>query len=320
MPAANANLLLVEDDVQLRILFTAILMHSGYRVRVAADGFSALTEVRAEMPDVILSDLYMLGMSGFELLSVIRRRFPQIIVVAMSSAFSGGEIPTGVAADAFYQKATSIVDLLNIVQETLSAGGSQLVRRLGQSTPIWVATHPARSADDDTLAPSQVTVPGERARNCSPSDLATTIAREVTSVSTPVTTVAALGGRWAQNSCSRPSNTGLSKTAARSKARLALRAEGPETARSAQPAQTCAFRRTCPPWDCDPRDVMSDDAHIRADTSSDSAISVSEEAQIDRSRVICALSELSVFLGCASRGRVAEVDGRGVSLSINHLE
>jgi len=151
MPATKANLLLVEDDVQLRILFTAILMHSGYRVRVAADGFSALTEVRAEMPDVILSDLYMLGMSGFELLSVIRRRFPQIIVVAMSSAFSGGEIPTGVAADAFYQKATSIVDLLNIVQETLSAGDSQLVRRLGQSTPIWVATHPARSADDDCV-------------------------------------------------------------------------------------------------------------------------------------------------------------------------
>ena len=154
---------------------------------------------------------------------------------------------------------------------------------------------PARSADGEAFAPSQVTVLGERARNCSPSDLETTIARGVTSASTPVTTVAALGGRWAQNSCSRPSNRGLSNTAARSKARLAYRVEGPETATSAQPAQTCAFRRTCPPWDCDPRDVMSDDGHIRADTSSDSAISVSEEARIDRSRAICALSELPVF-------------------------
>ena len=61
---------------------------------------------------------------------------------------------------------------------------------------------PARSADGEAFAPSQVIVLGERARNCSPSDLETTIARGVTSVSTPVTTVAALGGRWAQNSCS----------------------------------------------------------------------------------------------------------------------
>src|ERR1700689_1785804 len=93
MPAHNNNLLIVEDDIQLRALLTAILPQSGYRVRAAEDGFSALTEMRAEMPDLILSDLYMLGMSGFELLSVIRRRFPEVTVIAMSSAFSAGQIP-----------------------------------------------------------------------------------------------------------------------------------------------------------------------------------------------------------------------------------
>ena len=54
---------------------------------------------------------------------------------------------------------------------------------------------PARSADGETFAPSQVTVLGERAMNWSPSGLATTMARGVTSASTPVTTVAARGGR-----------------------------------------------------------------------------------------------------------------------------
>ena len=200
---------------------------------------------------------------------------------------------------------------------TLAAGPRPAAPAVGRARPPEISRcvrrrtmtgSPARSADGETLAPSQVTVLGERAMNWSPSGRATTIARGVTSASTPVTTVAARGGRWAQNSCSRPSKTGLSKTAARSKARRAYRVVGPESVRSAQPAQTCAFRRTCPPWDCDPREVMSDDAHIRADTSSDSAISVSEEAQIDRSRAICALSELPVFRWCASRGRVAEVD------------
>ena len=43
----------------------------------------------------------MLDMSGFELLSVIRRRFPKVTAIAMSSAFSDGVTPAGVAADAF---------------------------------------------------------------------------------------------------------------------------------------------------------------------------------------------------------------------------
>jgi len=78
------NILVAEDDIQLRDLLTAILTHAGYRVRVAEDGFSALMHIRADKPDIILSDLYMLGMSGFELLSVVRRRFPEVAVIAMS--------------------------------------------------------------------------------------------------------------------------------------------------------------------------------------------------------------------------------------------
>lgn len=145
MPMRKNNLLIVEDDSQLRILLTAILTQSGYRVRAAEDGFSALTEIRAEMPDLILSDLYMLGMSGFELLSIVRRRYPEITVIAMSSAFSGGDIPAGVAADAFYQKATGIVELLTLLNEILSCSDLHMPQRFRGSTPIWIATHPPRS-------------------------------------------------------------------------------------------------------------------------------------------------------------------------------
>ena len=54
-----------------------VLTEIGYRVRSAEDGFSALREMRHEVPDILLSDLNMPGMSGFELLSVVRRRFPR---------------------------------------------------------------------------------------------------------------------------------------------------------------------------------------------------------------------------------------------------
>jgi DNA-binding NarL/FixJ family response regulator len=55
-------------------------------------------------------------MSGFELLPVVRQRFPMTRVVAMSSAFSGNEVQAGVAADAFYPKASDVTGLLKIIE------------------------------------------------------------------------------------------------------------------------------------------------------------------------------------------------------------
>ena len=151
MPAEKNKLLIVEDDAQLRILLTAILTQSGYNVRSAQDGFAALAEMRIEMPDLILSDLYMPGMSGFELLSVVRRRFPAVPVIAMSSAFSGGGIPAGVAADVFYQKATGIVSLLRMVEEMASPEAASLAPRRNDALPIWIATHPPKSGAEEKI-------------------------------------------------------------------------------------------------------------------------------------------------------------------------
>ena len=75
MPNAKVKLLVVDDDVSLLMLLSQIFTESGYSVRSAEDGFSALAEIRNEIPNIILSDLNMPGMSGFEFLSVVRRRF-----------------------------------------------------------------------------------------------------------------------------------------------------------------------------------------------------------------------------------------------------
>ena len=116
MATRKPTILIVEDDVPLRILLSAILTQSGYSVRSAKNGFAALAEMRVELPDILLSDLYMDGMSGFELLSVVRRRFPEMRVVAMSGAFATGDLPPGIAADAYYAKATSVMELLRIIE------------------------------------------------------------------------------------------------------------------------------------------------------------------------------------------------------------
>lgn len=91
MPAAHNTVLIVDDKECVRSALSLTLAELGYSVRTAVDGFSALREIREAMPDILLSDLNMPGMSGFELLLVVRRRYPAIQVVAMSGAFSGSE-------------------------------------------------------------------------------------------------------------------------------------------------------------------------------------------------------------------------------------
>lgn len=116
MPATQETLLIVDDEPSVRLSLSNILTEVGYSVRSAEDGLCALREIRNEVPRLLLSDLNMPNMSGFELLSVIRRRFPAIRTIAMSGSFSGNEAPSGVAADAYYQKGSSITALMRIME------------------------------------------------------------------------------------------------------------------------------------------------------------------------------------------------------------
>jgi CheY-like chemotaxis protein len=116
MPATQATLLIVDDDSSVRHTLSNVLAEVGYSVRTAEDGLSALHEIRNEIPGLLLSDLNMPRMSGFELFSIVRRRFPEIRTIAMSGSFTGSEAPSGVAVDGFYQKGSSIVALLRIME------------------------------------------------------------------------------------------------------------------------------------------------------------------------------------------------------------
>jgi hypothetical protein len=136
MPDATVNLLVVDDDAALRMSLSHIFAAFGHRVRCAADGFSALAELRVEIPDIILSDLNMPGMSGFEFLSVVRRRFPTIKVIAMSSAFPG--VPFGVAADAFYEKGSNLGSLLQIMKGMTIPTAPPSRKHGSVPAPIWV--------------------------------------------------------------------------------------------------------------------------------------------------------------------------------------
>lgn len=141
MPNLKAKLLIVDDEPSTRELLSQIFTGLGHPVRAAEDGFSALERMREEVPDILLSDLNMPRMSGFELLSVVRRRMPNIYVIATSGAFSGDKVPHGIAADAFHEKATGLQGLFEMMK---TAAQPEHDVRVGSnaSTPIWIS--PAR--------------------------------------------------------------------------------------------------------------------------------------------------------------------------------
>jgi len=138
LPTGKVHLLIVDDEPTTRLLMSQIFTNLGHSVRSAEDGFSALAEIRHQLPDILLSDLNMPGMSGFELLSVVRRRFPQMGVIAMSGAFSGDAVQPGVAADAFYEKASRLHVLLELVNSMLAPGPQLARRHSADPSPIWI--------------------------------------------------------------------------------------------------------------------------------------------------------------------------------------
>lgn len=98
------RILIVDDEAALRDVGKLLLEAQGYEVICAEDGFEGLAALKQSLPDLIISDLRMPNMNGFEFLSVVRRRFPIIPVIVISGEFSGVSVPESVLADAFFSK------------------------------------------------------------------------------------------------------------------------------------------------------------------------------------------------------------------------
>jgi CheY-like chemotaxis protein len=134
------RILIVDDDAVFCEIADELFSSLGYTVRCADDGFEALAMMKQALPDIIICDLNLPKMSGFELLSIIRRRFPQIPVIAMSGEYMGPDFPTGLITDAYLQKGGehSPEVLVAKIRELLEH--SPLRANIVQSSnaPVWI--------------------------------------------------------------------------------------------------------------------------------------------------------------------------------------
>src|SRR5579859_1473448 len=141
MPQPSKHeILIVDDEAVVRDTLAMLLQASGYDVSTAVNGFDALLQLKRKVPAIVLSDLNMPQMSGFEFLSIVRRRFPKISVIAMSGAYhSSDAVPGGVIADAFYSKGQSNPEVLLLtVAELIRTHAAHAVAHERESAPVWI--------------------------------------------------------------------------------------------------------------------------------------------------------------------------------------
>ncbi len=120
-----AKLLLVEDDMALRDIYSTRFLAEGYEVTTASDGEQALTVAVKEKPDLILLDIMMPKISGFDVLDILRTtpetKNAKIIIMTALSQPADVEKGKTLGADEYLVK--SQVTLTDVVDKVKSVLG-----------------------------------------------------------------------------------------------------------------------------------------------------------------------------------------------------
>jgi len=155
-----AKILLVEDDNNLREIYEARLQAEGYDIVSARDGEEALTIAMKERPDLIISDVMMPKISGFDMLDIIRsteetKNVKVIMMTALSQA-EDKERASKLGADRYLVKSqVTLEDVAKVAREVLNGESDQ------NSAPVPTTGVPAvmQASTTTTPAPAVVATP-----------------------------------------------------------------------------------------------------------------------------------------------------------------
>ena len=112
------NVLVVDDHPEIRDLMVKILERRGYRVSTASDGHDALTQFALARPDLVITDLSMPGLNGYQLCRLIRG-ISSVPVLIMSAQKGVEEKAYEMGADAFVSKPFDMEALWAEIDELL---------------------------------------------------------------------------------------------------------------------------------------------------------------------------------------------------------
>lgn len=79
-----ARILVIDDEPDMRVLLEQTLKAAGHEVILAADGREGVERYCTSPADLVITDLYMPNQEGLETIAELRRRFPEVAIIAMS--------------------------------------------------------------------------------------------------------------------------------------------------------------------------------------------------------------------------------------------
>lgn len=120
------KILIVDDEPNIIISLEFLMQQSGYEVATARDGADAMQKIATFQPDLVLLDIMLPQLNGFEICQRIREnsQWNGIKVIMLSAKGREIEVSKGIAlgADAYVTKPFSTKDLIAQVQRLLADG------------------------------------------------------------------------------------------------------------------------------------------------------------------------------------------------------
>lgn len=115
------NIMVVEDNADMRELFCTVLNDSGYRTVSAADGEEAIELTESEYVDLIIADIMMPNMDGYELTKLLRQSRPELPVLIVSAKDQFDDMKRGFKAgcDDYMIKPINVNELVLRVEALL---------------------------------------------------------------------------------------------------------------------------------------------------------------------------------------------------------
>lgn len=121
-----ASVLIADDDPNIVLALRFLMEKAGYRVRAAGDGPSAVAALNEERPDVVLLDVMMPGLNGYDVCAEIRAdsRFDATRIVMLTAKGLDAERSRGLGlgADLYVTKPFSTKEVLAKVRALLAGG------------------------------------------------------------------------------------------------------------------------------------------------------------------------------------------------------
>ena len=120
--AEKNKILVVDDEDALRTVLSGELVSEGYEVRTASDGDEAMSGLQKETFDLVLLDIKMPRVNGFEVLKFIKEKHPKTKVVMLTgfADLKNAIESKKLGAEDFVSKPYDLVDLLTTIERVLN--------------------------------------------------------------------------------------------------------------------------------------------------------------------------------------------------------